>query len=570
MTDFNPDALSRFKERLLLKKVPFIMKDGDQKNLRPIETFRMDEKNNIIVSTGKIVSFFLKSVEHEKVFIPEIYFSNLHTLFDVLTRDAAGYVFESDMHISEKEIQEADNKTTIEHLTRNLIISYFDHIKTDDNKINHNLLTADLKQIIEISGSGRDYRTLVENTLKNLVTTLQENDSWRKCMVDINDAALICKLVGVQLPQVERSVLAEFIQQSRSEIKKDNDLLTKILNTRSRTIGEEKNSKQLQRMMEKLDTATDSVLNNINDYLFFAFIFIRTLAATPRSFMGETFHELNANLARLFFGSDLNPADIPDPAYHWNYSSARFRLNQLFEFEEIVTYCRSFQSMENYQDGYIHLFHLYFAELICLMGAIPRSGRNPDISGFKNCLFETRKLMGRLPLDNSHLIDDKAAIREQYLFLIKESSLENLSPLIGVREMIAFITQDDSGELSEAVKNLLVECFSKALLDLPDGAMPPGGGYKTVSRLLNGYALFCKPQRFFYQTFFRTCVVNPGDDRQPAFFHTLTGTRPRTALALFTVFSDYKSLANLLSKEQIEYSARVLSTIKEKMIGIPS
>jgi len=266
MTILNEDKIIKFREKLYNKKVSKLLQQGG-KGLKPLEKYKKDEKGKTLVYTREITRFFLKQIEKAQSPFPDQYFDALYTLLQIMSRGAEPISFNCGLSISQEDIQEADLKTTIELLTTNIIITYFNTLKTYKGTVDTSLLEPDLKSLISKSNAGRDYKGLVSNTLTGLIKSLGEDKPWRDYLNDINDADLICRLAGARLPSMKKETMTGIIEKSRSEILGFNELFTKILLTRDQLASKEGNKKSLLKSMAKLDSAILAILKKIDNYL---------------------------------------------------------------------------------------------------------------------------------------------------------------------------------------------------------------------------------------------------------------------------------------------------------------
>jgi len=390
------DKIRRFKIRLFQENVSLLMQKGGH-GLNRVAISKYDSNENLLIPVQEIVDFFLTAIEEDELISSKIYFLNLHTLFEEFSKGISDYCFESCSSVPEKEIQESDNKTIIQHLSKNLIITYFNNIKLATGAINRDLLDNDLKKIIEISNSGRAYQTLVENILKNLTKTLEQQDKYQECTKDLNETELVCRLVGACLPQIDKTTLSRFIVQFRTEITTENALLSKILKMKNQLFQEETDQKQSSKNMEKLDIAINTVLKKIDDYFFYAHSFIQILGTSSKTFLGKIDDSLKENFADLFL--DYKGVDT-------KYSIIRFRLNHLFNYPELTIYCQDFQNHEIYQKYYLNLFRLYYGEMINQMNKIALQGMEYDMENLNICLLECSRLLENLGLDEKFLNDE--------------------------------------------------------------------------------------------------------------------------------------------------------------------
>ncbi len=552
MTILDADRVRRFKIRLFQKNVSLLMQKGGH-GLQRVGISKHDANDNLLIPIQKIVDFFLKAVEEDELLSSKMYFSNLHTLFDEFSKEINDYCFESCVSVPEKEIQESDKKTIIKHLSKNLIITYFNNIKLASGDTNRELLDKDLKKIIKISTSGRAYQTLVENTFNNLVKTLKQQNKWQECIKFMNEADLVCRLVGVRLPQIDKTVLSKFIVQFRTEITKENVLLSKILKMKNQLLQEETDQKQNLKSMEKLDTATKAVLIKIDNYFIYAHSFIQILGTSPKIFLGKIDDSLKENLANLFLGNK---------GVETKYSINRFYLNKLFNYPELTIYSRAFQNHEIYQKHYLNFFKLYYGEILNQMNNIALEHIEDYMENLNTCLFECNKLLENLGLDEKFLNDEKSAVRKEYIALIKTAPVEQTTKLLKFADDISLVTQNTSKDFFEIIKNTLEDsCFS-ALEILEIKSFTMDNLKKNIQKILLNYSLYHRPQRSFYQKFFEKFV---GIKNKPpsAYFEKLIETNKHIALAMLKVFSDRDIVTDILSKSQIEYAENLLENINK-------
>ncbi len=562
MKTLKPEKIKRFKDRLLKKNASLLMQKGAH-NLNPIATCHTDEKGDIIVPTDKIIDFFFKLTDHDTSLTTNEHFSNLHTLFSVFTKEIEGYSFESESQISEKDIQEANTKTTIEYLTKNLIISYFDNIREEETgRVDTDLLDKKLAKLIRISSSGRDYRSLVGNTLEHLVETLENEDSWHKCIQNMNDAAIVCNLVGATLPKIEPTVVSKFIQQAQQEIQKNNEILDKILNTKEMMISQEANLKNYLRSVKKLGLALNQVLNKMNQYFSFAHNFVQLLGLPLNKFIGKENDALLKNLAKFFLGCPEPDADgsIPEPDI--NYSEIRFRLNKLFSYPELITFCQSFKDYELYKGYYTNLFKLYYDELYRVLNEMISHPDKIQVTKLANCIFELKKNLDVMSLDQDLLNEEKQKVQKIYTSLIRSLNVEQLNELIQFRDDLRIITHDENGQFLEATRKTLVAACYFSLKSIDHKDMKMDEFKAAFQKTLFGYAIHYRPQKIFYQLFFETYIGKLGEATTNS-FQELANTNKLFVIMMLKVLSDSKTLGQLLPQKYLEYAEELFFTYKE-------
>lgn len=259
MMPLEKNKITEFRNRLYQKNIPGILKSGTR-DLVPVETCKRDESGKFIIFIDDIISFFFDAATSENGLDLDGLFFNLYVLFDLLSKETENISFTSDTRILEKQIEEADNKTTVELLTKNLILSYFKNLDSEND-----LLGKDLQTIIKISRQGKEYQILVAKTLENLIQTLKSQKSWKEALLEIQIASVVCRLIGARLPQIEKQVLLKIVSQSREEIKENTALFTRILDLRSQFIKENEPSKVYLKKMAKVDTALSASLSKIED-----------------------------------------------------------------------------------------------------------------------------------------------------------------------------------------------------------------------------------------------------------------------------------------------------------------
>ncbi|OGR11353.1 MAG: hypothetical protein A2277_12150 [Desulfobacterales bacterium RIFOXYA12_FULL_46_15] len=562
MKTLEEDKIIRFRNKLYQKKVPGIMKSGS-KDLNPMEKSKVDGQGKIIVLTSEIIAFFFFAIEKEDSLNADQYISNLYLLFDILTKEAEDYSFQSDMRVPEKDIEEADNKITIEYLTKNIIIAYFNQVKLPGGAINHDLLDPDLKTIINLSNEGRDYRTLVGKVLENLIETLKLARPWRQSFGDVENAALVCRLVGARLPRIEKEVLSRIVSESRAEIKKDIALFTKVLNTRDQILQQGKDHKNYIKVMDKLDQAIAGLLKRINDYLGYVYRFIALIGASVQGFLGQADANLKMDIAKFFFEyEEINP-ETPQAKTVKRFSSLRYRMAMLFDYPEITIFSRSLQKEEQYRDCILDCFKLYFNELIKQMEVLFFPTGPKDFKIIETRLSEITRMVKNLEFEPSALEPSKKEIHKKYLSLLRVMPLEHLSLVIHMKEDLCIAIQDESKSLMEDIRKALAETCHIRLKSLVTESLSFDEFHQETLKLLTGYAQNYKPQRFFYQRFFEQYIATSGGSLSIHMSDLLEKNKP-VAIKLLEIFSNPKYMGDFISKGQIAFSGELLKKFQKR------
>lgn len=556
MTTKAEDKIIRFRKKLFQEKVPGILKSGG-KDLNPMERSKIDAQGKIVVLTSDIIDFFFSLIEKTGPINADQYIANLYFLFDILTKEALNYSFQSDMQISEKDIQEADNKITIEYLTKNLIIAYFNLVKLPNGLVNQDLLDPGLKAIIKLNNEGRDYRTLIGKVLDNLIETLKLTKPWRQSLEDIENAALVCRLVGARLPQIEKTVLARIVSESRAEIKIDAGFFTKILNTRDQVIKEEKNLKNYNKVMEKLDQATMGILKKIDNYLGYAHRFIALIGASPPGFLGSVDESLKKNVARSFFEYQEENPKTPQPKTQRNFSSTRYRMATLFDYPELTKFSRSLQKEEKYRSCFLDCIQLHYDEFIKHMDFLLSPAGYKDFKTIETRLFEIVRLVQNLELEPKALESLKKDVQKKYLSLLKAIPIEQILPVIRMKEDVCIAVQDGSKALMEGIRKTLMDTCYARLMVLDIESIPVDLLQQAVWKLLTGHALYYKPQLFFYQRFFEK-YVGRIDGVISEHMSDLLKNKRSLALKILEIFSSPKFVGDFIPQEQIALSGELL------------
>ena len=395
-----------------------------------------------------------------------------------------------------------------------------------------------------------------------MVKTLQENKPWRDSLDDIQTASLVCRLVGAKLPQIDKTVLSKIVIQARSEIKQYTAVFTKIVNTRSQLIKEEKNQKDYLKTMKKLDAATHATLKKIDTYLGYAHAFIAAIGSSTQGFLGLSDTELKLCIAKFFFEYNDTTTDELSNQQIVHYSSLRYRMGMLFDFPELTRYTRTLKQEEKYADLFVRLYTLYYKEIIKQMAHISRSEfLNTTI--LESYIGETLRLTHTFGFTKEQMNPEKKEVRKRFLSIVRQTHHEQLPDIINLKERISQIIQDDSSQLSEDTRKVLIDnCYSN-LIALEIESVLPDDLNKTIQKLISGYSLYYKPQRFFYQKFFST-FIGDADESVVESFSDIIRTKKVLAISMLTLFSDYNRVGELLPKKQIEYSDRLLKTLYDK------
>nr|WP_320190913.1 hypothetical protein [uncultured Desulfobacter sp.] len=564
MTILNKNKVRAFRDRLYTNDMPKIMRKGGE-GLTPIKKYPDDDNGYPLVPIKRITRFFLEEMEKAEFVLPDEHIEALYTLFKMLIQDMPAVSFDLGASISQEDIQEADNKTTIELLTTNVIITYFDLAKSNLGNQDDSLINPDMQSIIKQSTAGRDYKRLVANTLKGLIFSLAQDKPWFEYIEDINDADLVCRLAGARLPSMEKTTLGTITNKSRLEITGYNDMFTKLLYTRARVVTSQENKKEYVKTMEKLDTAIYGLLKKMDRFLMLAYRLSEILDIPIRSIIGETFSNLRQNMLWLFFEvwpKALEPGDMP---HQVAVSALRHRMNVLFSVRHITRFCREFTQNPAYQSPVNDLFQQMFKGLVKKINLVSMQEGNivTGLEWVESALFEIRRAIENFDLDESRLLDEKKEVKSAYIDLISKTNFESLDAILNLCDMICEVTHDTDREIMAGIRAVLMENSFLTLKKYSVNKVLPKDAIPEISRRLQAFAVHYRPQREFYRIFFNTYIISKPRPESPHFSQFLMSNK-HFAQAMLMRFSDDKAMKDLLSGAYIQKAKHLLRDLLDK------
>ena len=544
--------------------MPEIMRRGGE-GLIPVKKYPEDENGYPLVPIKRITRFFIEEMKKAPFVLPDQYIEELYTLFRALIQDLPEVSFDIRDSISQDQIQKADNKTTIEFLTTNVIITYFQLAETNPGNRDDSLLNPDMQSIIKQSTAGSDYKRLVSNTLKGLIFSLSQDKPWFEYIEDINDADLICRLAGARLPSMEKTTLDAITGKSRQEIAGYNDMFTKLLYTRARTVISRENKKEYFKSMEKLDTAIYGILKKMNRFLAMAYQLSQILDIPSRSIIGDTFSKLRENMLWLFF--DVWPkayeqGRMPNQAA---VSALRHRMNILFSLPHITRFCREFTRNPAFQAPVNDLFRLLFKALVNKINRVfmEESNNNAGLERVESALFEVRRAIENFDLDEFRLTDEKKEIGIAYIALIYKTDFESMEAILNLCDIICEVTHDKDREIMVSVRAALMEKSFFTLAEYAAQKVAAKDAIPEISKRLQAFAVHYRPQREFYRRFFDTYVISTPIPKVPHLTQFLMSNW-YFVQAILMYFADNKAMKDLLPGSYIENARQLLADLPEQ------
>ena len=544
--------------------MPEIMRQGGD-GLTPVKKYPEDERGYPLVPIKRITRFFLEEMGNAPFVLPSQYIEELYTLFQMLIQDLPAVSFDIGVSISQEDIQKADNKITIEQLTTNVIITYFDLAKNNLGNQDDSLINPDMQFIIKQSTAGRDYKRLVSNTLKGLIVSLAQDKPWFEYIEDINDADLVCRLAGTRLPSMEKTTLGAIVLKARQEIAGYNGIFTKLLYTRARTVSSQENKKEYFKSMEKLDIAIYGLLKKMDRFLSMAYRLCQILDLPSRSIIGDTFSKLRQNMLWLFFEvwpKALGKGGMP---HQTAVSALRHRMNILFSVPHITRFCREFTHKVAFQPPVNDLFQLMFRALADKINRVSMEDGNSSvgIGRVERALFEIRRIIENLDLDESRLTDEKEDVKIAYIALILKIDFESLEQVLNLCDMICEVTYDKDREIMVSIRSALMEKSFVVLEEYAGKKVPSKDAVSEISKRLQAFSVYYRPQRAFYRIFFDTYVISKPSPKVPHFTQFLMGNK-YFAQAMLMLFSDEKAMKDLLPGSYIKKADQLLADLMEK------
>lgn len=549
--------LKKQRDRLFQKTVVNLMQNG-AKGLNPLEKYKRDKDKKITIATNHIENIFFKIIKEFDFLHAYEYFEYLDTFLKIFTQGAGKCVFKKKFTISEQIIVEADNKIKIEFLTKNIIYNFFNKFEIKVSKNKTSFPTHGLEAVIKQNEISYNYKTLVEDTLKKLTVSLEEKKEWKAYIDDFNNASLVCKLIGTNLPEVNQEVISNIIVKARNELISDNDMFSKIINTENKIHSNISDAKKYADITKQLDAATDILLKKIDIYLLYAQRLVITINISPKKLLGVLDTSFKQNLVRMFFDNGLED--------NINFSTMRYKINRLFKYKSITGFCKLLQYSEHHKDYFLNVFKLHYKMLLENINRL-NSTEPFNTDTLKRSLSEIQKFINKLSLDKEVLLEEKHKIIEAYIVTLEKCHHDNINSLMELNYDLLSVTRNSSKDTMENIQNILIQKAFDSL-DTTEEILQDKRKLKAnIQQILYVYAVHFKPQKSFYQFFFNRYIIDHKNSVSPhlmAFYKK----KPKAALTILSIFSDPQYAAKFISETQMETAKTILTkAVKKKSLS---
>lgn len=543
------------RDRFFQRQVPRLMQEGD-KGLKPLHKYQRNDDHKVVVSLQGVESLFFRLMGDMGFVNADDYLGYLGRFLEIFRQGSEACSFKDIFTIPESEILGAENPEKIDLLTKNLISAYFKSLAIEPDSVNDLLLKDKFKLLITVAGFGQDGDALVRNALERLITHLENGKPWRACIDDINQASLVCRLLGTNLPAIAKQVLDPIILEIRKELAGHNQTLGKIFNAMDNLHAQGLDREKHEAVRTKLDMATEGLLKKIDQYLFHVLHLMGAVNASSAVVFGRLDSHFKDNLVRMFFDYTQTGSPGKDSL---DGSKMRYRLNMLLKYESITRFCRELQHSRQHQHRFLDLFRLCFRSLEQEIKALARLS-DFDTIRFKTVAHEMKKVQDRLSLDPDALPDEKDSILEPYLAVIETCPPGHLESVMALYNDLVRITWDRSREVGDRLRDVLLRGCFRALSsfeiddDMDDKSVEP-----KILQLIYSYSVHYKPQRYFFQNFFHTYLGH--DNGSPS--QHLAGfikAKPRIAMVLLSLFSNPRYVSELVPEKQMELAKTLLDS----------
>ena len=343
-------------------------------------------------------------------------------------------------------------------------------------------------------------------------------------------------------------------------------MFTKLLFTRARIVTSQDNKKEYLKTMEKLDTAIYGLLKKMDRFLELAYRLSEIIDIPIRSIIGETFSKLRQNMLWLFFEvwpKALEPGDMPSQVA---VSALRCRMDVLFSVPLITRFCREFTQNPVYHPPVDDLFQQMFKGLIKRIELVSMEKDEilDSLAWVESALFEIRRAIENLELDNSRLLDEKKEVAQAFVALIRKTGFESLDAVLNLCDMICDVTHDTDREIMVNIRAVLMEKSFSTLREYAVTKVPPKEAVPEITRRLQAFAVHYRPQRAFYRIFFNTYVISQPKPNAPHFSQFYM-TNKYFAQAMLMRFSDDRAMKDLLPDAYLQKAKHLLRDLLDQI-----
>lgn len=314
--------------------------------------------------------------------------------------------------------------------------------------------------------------------------------------------------------------------------------------------------------MKKLDAATIAILKKTEHYLVAAHRIMGILNLSYPVILGDTDSQLRQNLVWLFLGVKPGKKEPTGISKRLAIAPTRYRLNLLFNYPNITQYCRSFKTSQTYGQIYFDLFRLLFKDATEKITQVDITAKSRSLAMIHLSLKEIVRALKKLGLENIHLQNEKLALKQAYVALIQKADFMQVEALMEICDLICGATQDQAREIMPDIRSALVSaCFSNQMAYAQKAPNIDKVLYG-IKKRLNAFAVHYKPQREFYRIFFDTYMCS-GSDQPSPHLTGLININKTFAVTLLMVYSDEKSMKDLVSANRISHAAELLNQLRQ-------
>jgi|GEM_PF-4766830 len=494
-------TLEEFRSELYMGHTPGLFIHGG-KGLNALKKYNPDENEKIQIEVSTITSFFLGAVQNTPFEGPDKYISSLFRLFNQSKHGAEEFEFVSLGPIPQDLFPSVDIKTARAYATENLIIAFFTSLNSKASQ-KYSLLTPDLSRVIEAASDGCDQKSLSEGIRDQMLQALSSKRNWRDRLGEINEAAILFRLMGIKFPRLENKYLAPIIYDARKEIRHLTQMLKKILNTVELKKKAASGSLRPRYATMGLGRAIHLILDRMDQYFVEVNLIISLFGLTSEKFLGTEGAAVKKQVARFLF--DTSNFLLPDPKL-LSPNTIWYRLYPIIARRKLAFFCRCVKSDVVYREHFMDMFRVLLEDLNHHFSDLAPEFDLEKFNRVKEHLAHTVVAVKSLDLKADELLQHKRELRRHYFYVVAKSPANHLAAVTSIAQDISRLTCDKTGEVSEGIRRILMLSAATELVGCAKKEMPFKQMQSVISHILYCYSCHFRPRHLFFRIFVNTYV----------------------------------------------------------------